>query len=215
MAHHPHRLTTVVIVTGGDRLPQSVTDGLLPPDFVIAADSGLDHAESLGLIPDLVVGDFDSVSPEALARFDGPIERHPVAKGATDLELALDAAVLRQPERILVLGGHGGRLDHFLANALVLTTVPRRIEVEWRAGHASIGIVRDSRRLEGAIGDKVSLVPIGGDVHGVTTTGLRWPLRHATLTLGTTLGVSNEFSEPVAEVSVTAGTLFTIIPGQS
>jgi thiamine pyrophosphokinase len=208
-------MTTVLVVTGGDEVPPSAVDDLDAADYVIAADSGLDHAERLGLVPHLVIGDFDSVSQEALERFEGPLDRHPADKDATDIELALDAAIARGPDRIVVVGGHGGRLDHFLANAFVLTTVPANIEVEWRAGHASIDMVRTVRRLHRAIGTKVSLVPIGGDVHGVTTTGLRWPLHDATLTLGTTLGVSNEFAATTAEVSVGDGTLFVIVPGQS
>lgn len=205
----------VLVITGGDPVPASALDGLLPEDFVVAADSGLDHAESLGLKPDVVVGDFDSVSEAALSRFEGPVDRHPVAKDATDLELALQHAVSRKPDRIVVLGGHGGRLDHFLANALVLTTVPADIEVEWRAGPATIHVVRRSVTIVGSPGDTVSLVPVGGDVVGVTTSGLRWPLNEATLISGSTLGVSNELSQSSASVEVGSGTVLVIIPGQS
>ena len=208
-------MRTAVVVTGGDPIPATALAGLIPTEFVVAADSGLDHAHDLGLEPDLVVGDFDSVSDQALARFRGPVERHPVAKDATDLELALAAAVAREPRRIVVLGGHGGRLDHFIANALVLTTLPAEIEVEWRAGPARIHVVRAPVLMAGRVGAKVSLVPVGGDVLGVTTTGLRWALEGQTLASGSTLGVSNEFSSETATVSVEAGTLLAIIPGQS
>ena len=205
-------MTTAVVITGGDRVPESALAGLLPASFVVAADSGLDHAEQLGVVPDLVVGDFDSVTDDALQRFGGPVDRHPVAKDATDLELALRAAVDSAPERIVVVGGHGGRLDHFLANALVLTTVPTGIEVEWRAGHASIHLVRRRCRLEGTVGATVSLIPVNGDAVGVDTVGLRWPLAGATLGFGTTLGVSNEFSAAVVDISIETGTLFVVVP---
>jgi thiamine pyrophosphokinase len=206
-------MTTVLVITGGDPVPDESLAGLLPVDFVVAADSGLDHALRLNLTPDLVVGDFDSVSDESLSRFEGPVERHPVAKDATDLELALREAVSRRPERIVVLGGHGGRLDHFLANALVLTTVPEMIDVEWRAGRAVIHMVRHAVALEGDVGDMVSLIPVGGDVHGVRTEGLRYPLAGETLTSGSTLGVSNEFSSSRARVELSDGTLLVIVPG--
>lgn len=208
-------MNTVLIITGGDPVPARALHGLAPDAFVVAADSGLDHAESLGLRPDVVVGDFDSVSEAALNRFEGPVDRHPVAKDATDLELALQHAIGREPDQIVVLGGHGGRLDHFLANALVLTTVPADIDVEWRAGPATIHVVRTSVTILGSAGDTVSLVPVGGDVSGVTTSGLRWPLENATLTSGSTLGVSNEFSESTASVEVGSGTVLVIVPGQS
>lgn len=207
-------MTTVLVITGGDPVPPEALTGLVSA-FVVAADSGLDHAERLGITPDVVVGDFDSVTPEALGRFAGPVERHPVAKDATDLELALGHAIDRAPDRIVVLGGHGGRLDHFLANALVLATVPDRILVEWRAGPATIHVVRSSLQVPGSVGDKISLVPVGGDVRGVTTHGLRWPLDDAVLTSGSTLGVSNEFAAPLAEIALEQGTLLVILPGQS
>src|SRR5690606_29585109 len=104
-----------------------LTDDLKVPAeaLVIAADSGIDQAHALGLTVDIAVGDFDSVTPGALARAEAAgatVERHPVAKDATDLELALDAAAQHRPDQVLVLGGHGGRLDHQLANALLLAS---------------------------------------------------------------------------------------------
>lgn len=207
-------MTTIVVVTGGDPIPpDSVAD--LDADLIVAADSGLDHARRLGLQPDVVIGDFDSVSAAALEAFDGPIERHPVEKDATDLELALRYAESRRPRRIVVLGGHGGRLDHFLANALVLTTVPADIAVEWRAGPATIHVVADRISLTGHPGDTISLVPVGGDAHGVRTTGLRWPLDGERLPSGGTRGVSNEFADSEATVSVSGGVLLVVVPGQS
>ena len=92
--------------------------------FTIAADSGVEHALALEWPIDLAVGDFDSVSAGRAGRGRGAgarVERHPVAKDHTDLELALDAALARRPDEIVVVGGHGGRVDHFLAAALVLT----------------------------------------------------------------------------------------------
>ncbi|MEX2653935.1 MAG: thiamine diphosphokinase [Acidimicrobiia bacterium] len=208
-------MSTVLVVTGGDPIPPAALDGLAHADFIVAADSGLDHAERLGLTPDVVVGDFDSVSDDALGRFSGPVERHPVDKDATDLELALRIVVERAPERIVVLGGHGGRLDHFIANALVLTTTPPDIEVEWRAGLATIYVVHSTVALSGTPGASVSLVPVGGDTEGVTTSGLRWPLTGESLTSGSTLGVSNEFAATRATVEIQTGTLLVIVPGQS
>ena len=91
--------------------------------YVIAADSGVDRALALGLRIDRAIGDFDSVSPAGLAAAEAAgaaIERHPAAKDATDLELALDAAIALEPSRILVIGSAGGRLDHLLGSILLL-----------------------------------------------------------------------------------------------
>lgn len=206
-------MTTVAVVTGGDPVPVAAVRPTDRFDLVVAADSGLDHAERLGLVPDVVVGDFDSVSEASLERFSGPTERHPVAKDATDLELALRLAVARQPDRIVVLGGHGGRLDHWLANALVLTTIPPSIGVEWRAGEATIHVVHSRVEVTGTPGSTISLIPVGGTTTGVTTDGLRWPLHAAELTTGSTLGVSNEFVADTATIEVETGTLLVVVPG--
>ncbi len=116
----------VLVVTGGDPVDPAHLPELPPGTRVVAADSGIEQAQALGLGIDVAIGDFDSVAPRALeaARDAGAVvEHHPAAKDATDFELALDRAIrLREPAptRIHVLGGHGGRLDHLLANALVL-----------------------------------------------------------------------------------------------
>src|SRR5829696_5858200 len=113
----------VVVFAGGDAVPPEVADHLPRDAYVIAADSGLDHARALGWPVDLVVGDLDSVSVAALtdARATGvAVEEHAAEKDETDLELALDAAVRWGATHVTVVGGHGGRLDHLLANILLL-----------------------------------------------------------------------------------------------
>ena len=119
--------STVVVVTGGDRPDPALVAALGLPGpgdrTVVAADSGVAHALDLGLGVDVAVGDFDSLAPAVLDRVrdaGATVDDHPAAKDATDIELALDTAVALGAERVVVIGGHGGRLDHFLANALVL-----------------------------------------------------------------------------------------------
>ena len=119
----PGASETVVVVTGGDAIDPVHALDLPAGAHVIAVDSGVEHAQALGLAIDLAIGDFDSVAPSSLARAQAAgaeTERHPTAKDATDLELAMDAAMARRPTHIHVLGGHGGRLDHLLGNAFVL-----------------------------------------------------------------------------------------------
>jgi thiamine pyrophosphokinase len=204
------------VFAGGDRPPSTALDGLPPADVVIAADSGLGHALALGCHVDLVVGDLDSAAPSDLERAvaaGSVIERHPVAKDATDLELALEAARTHGSDHVVVIGGHGGRLDHFLANALVLTSPAfTGLRVEARVGDARLLVVRDHTELHGRIGDLCSLLPIGGVARGVVTEGLRFPLRSEDLEPGSTRGVSNEFVTTAAQVSLTGGVLLAILP---
>src|SRR3954452_18972651 len=114
---------TVVVFAGGDSMGRP--GGPLPDgDVVLAADSGLELAQQFGYEIDLVVGDLDSVAPEALAAAEAAgaqVERHPVAKDETDLELAIDVALTYDPRRIVVIGAHGSRVYCSLAGALVLT----------------------------------------------------------------------------------------------
>lgn len=208
---------TVVVVTGGD--PVALEHLAIVPAgaLVIAADSGIEHAHALGLTVDVALGDFDSVSPAALQRaVDGGavVERHPEAKDATDLELALDAALVRGARRILVLGGHGGRLDHLLANAAVLAS-DRFVDVEIVAqmGDAVVTVIRAEATLAGAPGDLVSLLAVGGPATGVTTDGLRYPLADETLEPGSTRGVSNVLVGATAGVRLAAGVLLAVQPG--
>lgn len=189
----------------------------LPVDaWVIAADGGIAHAFALGLTVHEAVGDFDSAPAADVERVraaGGRIEPHPVAKDATDLELALRAALRQQPRRVVVIGGHGGRFDHWLANAFLLAAPEyAAVELVARMGTATVTVVRRSAALHGVPGELVSLLPVHGPALGVRTDGLRYPLRGEDLPVGTTRGVSNVFAAAHATVSLTAGVLLAIQP---
>lgn len=207
-------LSTAVVFVGGDAVEPALADELPEQRWVVAADSGLDHANRIGVRVDLMVGDLDSVSAESLEGYTGPIERHPPDKDATDFELALDRAVAHPNiDRLIVVGGHGGRLDHLLANATVITS-PRfaGVDVEWIAGTTRVQVIRDHCELHGAPGEVVSLLAMGGDATGITTSGLRWELTDDALARGSARGISNEFIRPVATVQLTGGCLLSIQP---
>lgn len=210
--------STIVVVAGGDAVDPANLDPVARTAFVIAADSGIDRAHDLGLDVDLAVGDFDSVSATALdavTASGADVDRHPAAKDATDLELALDAALQRSPDRVLVVGGHGGRLDHFLANA-VLLAAPRYagVQIIAQMGQALVTVVRSAAVLRGAPGDLASLVPVHGGATGVTTDGLRYPLHGEDLLPGSTRGVSNELVGTEANVRLDGGVLLAVQPGK-
>jgi thiamine pyrophosphokinase len=207
------RHETVLVIAGGDA-PAGVE---VPRDaFVIAADSGVDHARSLGLRVDVAIGDFDSVSPAGLEwaeRVGARIVRHEQEKDATDLELALDAALELGPDRILVVGAGGGRLDHFLANLLLLGAERfGSVSVDAYVGSAHVCVVRGERTIVGRPGELVTLLPVNGPARGVTTAGLVYPLDDATLEPGSSRGVSNVLAGPEARVAVGSGVLLVIQP---
>ena len=210
---------TVVVFAGGPA-PSALTAASLPLDAqVVAADSGAGHALALGLRVDVAVGDFDSIAPAALAeleRASARIERHPAAKDATDLELALGAAMALEPARIVVVGGAGGRLDHMLAELLLLGAERYAgPELDALLGPATIHVVRRERELAGTVGELISLLALHGPAVGVTTHGLAYPLRGETLSPGSTRGVSNVFVHAEARISVERGVLLALRAGQT
>jgi thiamine pyrophosphokinase len=206
----------VVVVAGGEPPDAGSAHGVPAGAPVVAADRGLEHALALGLTVTVAVGDFDSASPEAVEAVEeagARIERHPAAKDATDLELALDVALGLGPERVLVLAGVGERLDHLLS-VLLLISAPRYadVEIDTRIGRSLTHVVRGERALQGTPGELVSLVPVHGPAAGVRTEGLVYPLEDETLEPGSTRGISNELAAPTARVTVGSGTLLVVRP---
>jgi thiamine pyrophosphokinase len=178
---------------------------------VIAADSGARTALAFDLRPDMVIGDLDSLDEATrhhLEQLGVPFERYPVAKDATDGQLALHRALQFQPTTVLLLGYlNGPRLDMTLASAMLLvqTDTPLVLADE----HNECLLVRGPGTSAWAPEphEIISLLPLAGDCAGVTTTGLRYPLRGEPLVFGDTRGISNEPSAEQVEVSVQRGLL--------
>jgi thiamine pyrophosphokinase len=206
-------VTTVVVLAGGPDRPSVIA---LPPGAtVIAADGGAELAGAFGLRVELAVGDFDSVSEDTLGSAVR-VERHPAEKDATDLELALAAALRLGPERILVLGGAGGRLDHLLGGVLLLAAdVFAGVRVDAQIGAAAVHVVRGERVLSGEPGELVSLFAVHGPASGVVTEGLVYPLCGETLEPGSSRGLSNVFAASKARVGLERGVLLAVRPSGS
>jgi thiamine pyrophosphokinase len=207
-----------IVLAGGDPVDAHLATDLPAGALVIAADGGLALAEPLGLHADLLVGDLDSVDPALRAAAEAAgtrVDRHPVDKDATDLELALGAATAAGAERITVVGGAGGRADHELANWLVLASHDHDgCTVRAWSAAARTDVVRPGRplQLEAPLGALVSLLPVHGAAIGVTTSGLRYPLEGETLLPGSSRGVSNRVTAPRATVDLTDGVLLVVRP---
>jgi thiamine pyrophosphokinase len=209
--------TSVALVfAGGDPVDAAVAARLPHAGLTVAADSGVEHALTLGRDVDLVVGDFDSADPaavDAAVAGGAEVRRYPAEKDQSDLELAVRAARDSGANRVIVVGGSGGRLDHFLANALLLASPEfDDIDIEALLDDACITVIRREARLSGAPGDLCSLLAAGGPARGARTTGLRYPLDHEDLLPGSTRGLSNELTERVATVSLEQGTLLAVQP---
>ena len=206
-------LDTVLIFAGGDSPRGPLTDELPDADLVIAADSGYDLAVKEGFTVDVLIGDMDSIETEVIPNHV-IVERYPTDKSATDLELALDRVTDERPGRVVIVGGSGGRVDHELATAALLTSDrwSEIDEIDWVTDRGWSYVVRKRRVIHGDVGATISLIPMGGPANGVTATGVHWPLENATLAHGTTHGVSNLFAGPVADVRVADGCLLVVVP---
>jgi thiamine pyrophosphokinase len=218
----------VLVVADGDVAPRPVLDAAWPGwsdgvATVVAADGGLVRARALALVADALVGDLDSLPADELqGAIAAGIEilRSDVDKDESDTELALLEAVRRGATRITVLGAFGGpRLDHALANVWLLAHpalagIPvTLLDARWRASLVTAPAPDGAsveRTLPGQVGGLVSLLPHGGDVTGISTQGLRYPLVDEPLVVGPARGLSNVRTAANASVRVRAGRLLIV-----
>lgn len=202
----------VLLANGPLTVSPIVRDVILAADMLVGVDGGSRHLRPLGVRPHVAVGDMDSIARELLEdyrRAGVEMHLHPPKKDATDLELALELALGRGASRISILGGTGGRLDHTLGNLFLLARclpagIPACIMDEAQCVH----LTDQTLTLSGAVGDTLSLLPATPEAGGVSLTGLEYPLRNATLTFGTSWGMSNVFTERTATVTLGSGRLF-------
>ena len=199
-----------LIVLGGDAPGRALLESCMrDADLVIAADSGLAAFDAAGLEPDLLVGDMDSVPADVLEKYAGRIPEHRLncIKDDTDGVDALDMAIARGAEKIKLLGALGGRLDHALANVMLLVRAHRKgAKAEILSESVRISRVDGYASLSGAKGDTVSLLPLGR-AEGVTLKGFFYPLDQAALESDYPLGISNVVTDDQAEIKADSGDL--------
>ena len=199
-----------LIVLGGDAPGRALLESCMrDADLVIAADSGLAAFDAAGLEPDLLVGDMDSVPADVLEKYAGRIPEHRLncIKDDTDGVDALDMAIARGAVKITLLGALGGRLDHALANVMLLVRAHRKgAKAEILSESVRISRVDGYASLSGAKGDTVSLLPLGR-AEGVTLKGFFYPLDQAALESDYPLGISNVVTDDQAEIKADSGDL--------
>ncbi|MBE7025636.1 MAG: thiamine diphosphokinase [Ruminococcaceae bacterium] len=191
-----------VIMAGADISDYSFYTPL-SGDYVICADRGYIHAMRLGITPDVILGDFDSL--ETALPSDGEIYTYPAEKDETDLQLAVSHALKHGYRRVLVIGATGGRADHFLANVYLMHWAKERgCEMVIEDSDTRIYLLEDSLSLPRRKNVYLSLLPFSGDAV-VSLSGVKYPLDETTITLGSTLGISNEIIADEATVRIHRG----------
>lgn len=181
-------------------------------DFIICADGGIRHVLALGLTPDVIIGDMDSL-PGIFhpSTFHGEFIQVSADKNETDLELAINHAFTLNPGKIIIIAALGGRLDQTLGNISLMTASQlSAFDIQINDGVEEIFLCRDQAKVKGRSGDIVSLIPWGGEVSGVETKNLKWPLRNETLYPYKTRGISNEMLGEEASVKIKSGLLLIV-----
>jgi thiamine pyrophosphokinase len=188
---------------------------IAPTDLVICADGGAGNALALGLQPQVVIGDLDSLDSDLRAQLEADgcqVLAHPARKDETDLELALYYAIEHGVGDILILGALGGRIDQTLANVLLLALPELRyVKAKILGGRQEVSLISGEAIIEGLAGDTLSLLPLTEKVTGIYTEGLEYPLKNDTLYLGPARGVSNVLAAPQARVRIGQGLLLAVI----
>jgi thiamine pyrophosphokinase len=194
------------ILVGGHVRPTLRLRGQVARSRAIAADSGMAHAEPLGLDVELWVGDFDSASRELMARYP-LVERdiHPEAKDASDSEIAVDAAKRRGASDIVLVGGFGGQSDHALSHVmlavkLALQGLPAMVTSGYEEAYP---LIPGRHNPDLPMGSRVSVIALS-DLGALSLTGVQWPLDKRHVLFGSTLTLSNVVLGPV-EASLQSG----------
>lgn len=188
---------------------------LADADVILSCDAGMRHTKALGIDPDYIVGDFDSVSPEVLAYYrekNIPIRQFPAKKDQTDMVLGIYLAEELGAEEIVLFGGIGDRLDHTLANAHYLLALRKKdIRARLMDDKNCVEVIDSHMTLRGRVGEIVSTIPLSMVVKGLTLRGFAYPLTEYDLTLdGECIAVSNLLTEETATIDLKEGYLFVI-----
>lgn len=185
-------------------------------DYIICADGGTNTALEAGIIPDLVMGDFDSIENDVIEKLSlekTQFIKFSSEKDESDLELSVLKAATLTPSEIIIFGALGKRLDHILGN-LMLLTIPLEAGIKGYILEEDyeIHLIDNENELELARGSSgiISLFPLSPVVQGVETWGLKYPLAKEDLFLGRSRGLSNEFSEDRAKIKIKEGKLLII-----
>lgn len=208
-------MKTLIVASGSISNYRRLSERYDLADLVIAADGGAMHLLKAGLTPDILLGDLDSISEEDLIKVresGAQILTYPPKKDYTDMELAIDIAVQRGAKEIILYGATGSRLDHTMANVFILYKLLKKgIKGCIEDDHNTIYLVEDEITIKKQENFKVSLLALPPCVEGLSTKGLMYPLHDFRLDFGISLGVSNEFFDDTATVTIKKGLLAVIV----
>ncbi|MBU5677368.1 thiamine diphosphokinase [Alkaliphilus sp. MSJ-5] len=205
----------VTVVTNGHIENMNILKSVIEnSDYIICADGAAKYLMKLNIYPNILVGDLDSINKDAFQWIENggvKVQQFPVKKDMTDTELAIEFALEQSPSTITIVGAIGSRMDHSLGNIMLLYKIHKmgiKANIINEINH--ITITDSTINVAGKIGQTISVIPISGDVKGVTLEGLEYPLTNHDIDMGSSLGISNRFIKDRATISVKEGTVLVI-----
>jgi thiamine pyrophosphokinase len=204
------------IISNGDIGHGEKLKSKLPEfDMVICCDGGIRHLSVLGLEPDLIVGDFDSVDHALLDKYKRkgvPVKSFPAIKNETDTELAVNTAIELRANQVSLIGAIGSRWDHSYANVMLLVKLAKlNISAEILHSHNHISVTDEKFSFSSDPGQIISLLPLGENVIIHSVKGLQYPIDNQEMPLDTPYGISNIFLEENVEIVIKSGWLMAVL----
>lgn len=205
----------ILIVTNGEIYNLGYLRGIAPRyNYIICVDGAARYLHEIYCIPDLMVGDMDSVNDkdlEWIRKHNIPVKEYDVKKDYTDTEIAIDAAINLKAEKITVLGGIGNRIDHSVSNIFLLKKIADSgILGEIIDEHFEIQYLDKNSELHWQIGETVSFIPLNEDPGIISLEGFEYPLVDKSVSQGTSLCVSNVVKKSIQKVKIKDATLLAI-----
>lgn len=205
-----------LIVGNGEETDKSIIENI-QYDYVICADGGLEKVKNYGIMPDAIIGDFDSVNVSVLKQYEEYnilIEKFPSEKDYTDMELAIEFAVSKGYSSIILTGASGSRIDHTMGNILLMEKYYYMgVNITIIDNNNEIRIISDNTDLciDYREGYYISIIPVDDIIQGLNLEGFKYNLDNVNVQRGSTLCISNQIAAGSGRITLRKGTAILFI----
>ncbi|MEN8905585.1 MAG: thiamine diphosphokinase [Clostridiales bacterium] len=207
-------MNRALIVCNGEISEYNFYKNLFKDSYIICADGGTRHLKNFNLVPNMIIGDLDSISDEDLAFYRNKkieIKKFKCEKDETDSHISLKVAIEKGFKDIYIIGALGTRFDHSIANIMLLEyALEKNVLCKIIDEKNEIQMINDSIKLEKENDCNISLVPLTDYVKGINSSGLYYPHKNMTIKRGETIGISNKFVSEQMNISIESGILIVI-----
>ncbi|NLK64460.1 MAG: thiamine diphosphokinase [Tissierellia bacterium] len=208
-------MKTALIIGNGQEVHENIIN-TIKYDYVICADGGLEKVKKYGIIPDILIGDLDSLAPDLLKEYEQniPVERFPSEKDLTDMELAVEFALSKGYLSIILAGATGTRLDHTLGNIMLMEKYYKDgVNISIVDNNNEMKIISDNTELfiDYKQGYYISIIPLTENIQGLYLEGFKYPLNNVNVQRGSTLCISNQIKGNKGKIKLRQGRAIVFI----